>query len=100
MEFINAIAKARFSSARAQRIHLRTDDHLTVDLLCLEPGQEAEVRSGEWTYYVVTGTAALTSKGEVTDLPTGQLAVTEADEPHTLAAAGERRLVCLAVGRD
>jgi len=98
MEVINAIAKVRFSSARPQRVQLRKADGLTVELVCMEPGQKLQVKEGQWSYYVVTGTAVVTCRGNQTEVPTGQVAVGEAGEAHSLDAAGERRLVCLAVG--
>ena len=98
MDFINAIAKARFGTAKPQHIQLHRGDGIAVELLCLESGQEITVNSGEWTYYVITGKASIRSDGKPAELPTGQLAATRPGETHTLANAGEDRLVVLATG--
>jgi len=98
MEVINAIAKVRFGSARPQRVQLHTSDDLTAELLCLEAGHKLKITSGQWTYYVVAGNAAIDNGGKSTELPTGQFAATGKDEAHTIANAGEGRLICLAVG--
>ena len=79
-------------------MQLHKDGRAPVDLLCMEPGQSLKVSSGSWAYYVVTGKAELESGGTTSPLPTGQLAVTAKDEVHTITAAGEQRLVCLAIG--
>ncbi|HOF17692.1 MAG TPA: cupin domain-containing protein [Phycisphaerae bacterium] len=100
MDAVNAIAKVRFGSARPQRILLSHSDGLTSELLCLEAAQEFHVTGGEWVYYVVTGTAAVTSGQDRATLPAGQFAALSRDEKHTLANAGEGRLICLAVGRE
>ncbi len=97
MERHNAIAKVRFASARAQRVHLWRADGCVVELLCMEVGQETRVTSGAWCYYVATGTAELRAGGGAERLAPGQMGTTEPDEEHTLANAGEGRLVCLAV---
>jgi quercetin dioxygenase-like cupin family protein len=99
MEVINAISKVRFASARPQRVSLARDDACVIEMLCMEPGQQARVSSGAWTYYVVTGSARITAEGLASDLPPGQAASTRPGETHTVANAGEARLVCLAVGR-
>jgi len=98
MNFVNAIAKVRFASAKAQRVQLHKSETLLAEMLCMEPGQDVKVESGQWAYYIVTGTAGLTAGGTTNKLPTGQLAVTAPDEPHTIANSGESRLLCLAVG--
>jgi mannose-6-phosphate isomerase-like protein (cupin superfamily) len=100
MDIVNAIAKARFASAKPQRVQLHKDGRAPIDLLCMEPGQSLKVSSGSWAYYVVTGTAEMVSGSTTSRLPTGQIAVAAKDEPHTITAAGEQRLVCLAIGRD
>ncbi|MDY6913520.1 MAG: cupin domain-containing protein [Planctomycetota bacterium] len=97
MNFENAIAKVRFSSARPQCVHIHKGKAISMELLCMEPDQGLTVRSCEWLYYVITGTAAVTAGGKTTTLPTGQLAASESGETHTLACVGETRLVCLAV---
>jgi len=98
MNVTNAIAKIRFASARAQRVQLHKGKGILVDLICVEPGQELQVASGEWAYYVITGTAKVAAGGTETPLPTGQLAAADANEKHALVNDGEQRLVCLAVG--
>ncbi|HUT61099.1 MAG TPA: hypothetical protein VNA25_24900 [Phycisphaerae bacterium] len=97
MESVNAIAKVRFGSAKPQRVQLRKDAHASIELLCMEPGQKHKVASGRWAYYIVTGAASFAGKDSQADLATGQLAVTEPGETHTICTAGEHRLVCLAV---
>ena len=42
--------------------------------------------------------AAIIAGDESTDLPTGNFAASETDEPHTISNAGEQRLIILAVG--
>lgn len=98
MEVVNAISKVRFGTARPQRIQLHKGDGLVAELLCLEAGQKISVTAGQWSYYVVTGTALLKAGGKDTELPTGQLATSLPDEKHTIANAAEARLVVLAVG--
>jgi mannose-6-phosphate isomerase-like protein (cupin superfamily) len=98
MDVVQAIGKVRFASARPQRVHVSRSDLCAVEMLCMEAGQEAKVTAGPWTYYVVMGTAGLTSGPRREELTAGQAATTGADEVHTVANAGEGRLVCLAVG--
>lgn len=98
MDTVNAIAKARFASARPQRVQLHKDDAVTVDMLCLEPGQSVSAREGQWSYYVVMGTATVKVGGQEHRLETGHVAVGAAGERHTLSNAAETRLICLAVG--
>ncbi len=96
MEIVNVIAKVRFGSAKPQRIGLCHTGSMTAELICMESGQKLKVDSGQWSYYVVTGSAAIIAGGATHTLPAGQLALTNPDEPHTLASAGENRLICLA----
>ncbi len=98
MNFANAIAKVRFASAKVQKVILNKADKLTAELLCIEPGQSLKVTSGQWNYYVITGTATIAAGGESTDLPTGNFAGSETDETHTISNEGEQRLIILAVG--
>jgi len=98
MDIVPAISKVRFASARPQCVHLARSDSYVIDMLCMEAGQEARITSGAWTYYVVMGTAKLTGAGGPAELSAGQMAATGPDETHTVANAGEGRLVCLAVG--
>jgi mannose-6-phosphate isomerase-like protein (cupin superfamily) len=97
MNLVNAIAKVRFGSAKPQRIQLHKSEAMLAEILCMEPGQQLNVTAGEWTYYVVTGGATLTTDGKDSNLSTGQFAAVGPKEPHTLANAAEQRLVCLAV---
>jgi hypothetical protein len=98
MDILNAIAKARFASAKPQRVQLHKGSRAPIDLLCMEPGQKLRVTDGPWAYYVLTGTARMESGESSADLPAGQLAVLAGDELHTIATGGEQRLVCLAIG--
>ncbi len=95
METINVISKVRFSSARPQTIQLHAADDSAIELLCMEPGQKVDRRSGQWAYYVITGTVSLTSNGQNMQISDGHLATTGPDEPHTIANTGQQRLVCL-----
>lgn len=66
----------------------------------MDPGQSIEARPGQWCYYMLTGAADLDGADEqAATLSTGQLATFEPGRPHTLTAAGEDRLICLAIGR-
>jgi len=96
MDLVNAIAKARFGSARPQRVQLVKGEAMLLELLCLEPGQQLEVSSGQWAYYVVAGAATVTAGGKAQPLPTGHLAAFGLGEPHVLANQADQRLLCLA----
>lgn len=98
MNFVNAIAKARFSTAKPQSVQLHKGDGLVVELLCLESGQGFTVSRGEWSYYVLTGTAQVTAAQKTTEVSTGQIASAERDETHALGNTSEGRLVVLATG--
>jgi quercetin dioxygenase-like cupin family protein len=102
MDFVNAIAKARFNSARPQRVQISRSSGLAVELLCMEAGQElsAGAATVPCAYYVVTGAARFTVAGADRDLPAGQLAAAVGNERYTLANAGQGRLVCLVVRPD
>ena len=99
METVNAISKVRFTSAKPQRAQLHKQRGLLVELLCMEPGQKLQTNRGQWTYYVITGKATVTSGKDKSAVPTGQLAASAPDEKHTIANTGEQRLVCLAIER-
>ncbi len=99
MDITNAIAKVRFSSARPQRVHLNRDDELSAELLCIEPGQQFNIDSGQWVYYVITGAGTISADGTTTSLETGHTAASRFDEAHSLINSSEQRLICLAVGR-
>lgn len=96
MEIVNAIAKVRFGSAKAQRIGLCQSPPLGAELICMESDQKLTVDSGQWLYYVITGAASLTAGGASQNLASGQMAMTAKDESHSLACSGENRLICLA----
>ena len=98
MELVNAIAKARFASARAQRVVLHKDESVQMDLLCLEPEQELSAARGQWTYYVVKGTAGVCGEETEGTLTTGQMAISGRNEKHTIRNIGQQRLVCIAMG--
>jgi quercetin dioxygenase-like cupin family protein len=100
MELINAVAKIRFSSAKAQCVQLSEGPGVRAELICLEAGQELTVEKGQWVYYVITGTTGFRVGEKSQQAPTGQIVVFEQDQKHTLSAAGERRSVCLATGRE
>ncbi len=90
----NAIAKVRFSSAKAQRVHLARNNGLAAELLCLEGGQQLKVNTETAILYVILGTADVTADGRSVALQTGY--VFAPGTPFTLANVGEHRLVCLA----
>ena len=98
MNLVNAIAKVRFSSAKPQSVQLHNSEALLAELVCMEPGQQLKVATGEWTYYVVTGTAAFIANGDSSVVPAGQFASFAPGESHVVANETEQRLVCLAVG--
>jgi len=97
MNTVNAIAKVRFSTAKPQRVQLHKGPGLLAEMLCMEAGQKLRMSAAEWIYYVVMGRVALTAGGRTTHLATGQFAACAANEAHTIANAGEGRLVCLAI---
>ena len=98
MEVINAIAKARFASAKAQCVPLHKSGSQQTELLCMEPGQELKVSRGRWLYYVVKGRARVVAGDCDQELAAGQIAAAADGERHSVHNAGEQRLVCLAVG--
>jgi len=96
MDTVNAIAKARFSSAKAQRVPLHKTPALCADLLCLEAGQTLDVpEAGVWTYYVISGTTAI-GQQQSASLPQGHSLCVEG--PHHIRNVDQRRLILLAVG--
>jgi hypothetical protein len=90
---INAIAKVRFSSAKAQRVHLVESHPLSADLLCLESRQEIAVPSPA-ILYAITGAATVIDTHGKLELSAGQLVALEVDA--TVSNPHEQRLVCLA----
>jgi len=99
MDTINAVAKARFSSARVQQVRLHAGGREIVELLCFEPGQKLSVAAGRRMYYVIAGAGEIVAGSSRQSLAAGHLAVTAPDERHTVGNSGEQRLVCLVVGR-
>ena len=97
MNLINAIAKVRFSAAKPQRVNVHKGWALHAELLCLEPGQEIKVNSGEWSYYVITGMAAVSYGSQRARLAAGQFFAFAPSEGHTITASNEKRLVLLAI---
>jgi len=113
MEIVNAIAKVRFASTGPQHIHLARANSFRVDLLCMEAGQKSPPAAGPCAYYVVAGSAKLTAGGSAHStgsgqakltaggrphqLPAGQLAKLGPGEVHTIANAGQGRLICLVI---
>ena len=120
MEIVNAISKVRFASTGPQHIHLARADSFRVDLLCMEAGQKSLPAAGPCAYYVVAGSALLTTGGSTHStpsagsgqagsgqakltaskphqLPAGQLAELGPGEAHTIANAGQGRLICLVI---
>jgi len=96
MDMVNAIAKARFSSAKAQRVPLHKTSAMHTDLLCLEAGQALDIPdTGAWTYYVIAGTAAI---GQQQDASLSQGHSICIEGPHHLRNVDPRRLILLAVG--
>ena len=98
MEIINAIAKARFASSQPQRVRLGRDSSLQSELICMEPGQELEVASGKWVYYVLKGDARVGTAESEANLSAGVLADFSAEQKHSITNTGEQRLICFAVG--
>jgi len=100
MEIVNAIAKARFASVRAQCVQLHKGASLSSELLCMEPGQKLDVTSGRWLYYVVKGRARIDVDGVEGDLAPGQMAALELNEKHRITNIGEQRLICFTAGHN
>jgi hypothetical protein len=93
MEPVNAIAKARFSSARPQRVNLLSDGAVSAELLCLEKDQRMPVCGPSAILYVVGGSGTLIRTDGQDSLPVGH--VVSLDSQSTLANLGEQRLICL-----
>jgi mannose-6-phosphate isomerase-like protein (cupin superfamily) len=96
MEIVNAISKVRFASTGPQHIHLARGNSFRVDLLCMEVGQKSLPATGPCAYYVVAGSALVTAV-KPHQLPAGQLAELGPGEAHTIANAGQGRLICLVI---
>ena len=90
---INAIAKVRFSSARAQRVHLADAEDARAELLCLEGGQEMSLEGPSAMLYVISGTGTVLKGAARTALATGHLL--RLDAAVTLTNLKEQRLICL-----
>jgi hypothetical protein len=97
MEVVNAIAKSRFGSAKAQRVGIARSAAMTVELLCMEPGQQLKVEKGVWTYYVIAGACSVQCAGAEHKLGPGFCA-SDVPGPHVITGGEERRLICLAIG--
>ena len=98
MDFVNAISKVRFGSAKPQRIQLSKAGRFQAEMLCMDPRQRITVRTGQWMYYVVTGSAEVTVDEQTTSVATGQFAASAPGEVHTIVAAGDHRMVCMVFG--
>ena len=96
MDFVNAIAKVRFNSARPQRVQLSKCPVYTCDLLCLEPGQELTA-AGRCAYYVIAGSGQMKSGQGTQPIAMGHFVTYDQDESHTVVNSSEQRLICLAV---
>ncbi|MDY7011951.1 MAG: hypothetical protein SVV80_14565 [Planctomycetota bacterium] len=96
MDVINAIAKIRFSSAKAQRVHLHHGGGLACDLLCLEPGQEFS-STGQCSYYLIAGAGVIKAGKTIKGVNMGNFATCEEDESHTLVNSSEQRLICMVI---
>ena len=90
---INAVAKVRFSSARAQRVHLADAGDAKTELLCLEGGQQMTLNGPSSLVYVISGTGTVLHDSARTTLATGHLLGIQADV--TLTNLNEQRLICL-----
>ena len=90
---INAVAKVRFSSARAQRVHLADAGTAKGELLCLEGGQEMSLSGPSALLYVISGAGTVLQGDVRTPLATGHLLEVQADVK--LANLSEHRLICL-----
>ena len=96
MDVINAIARVRFSSARAQRVQLYHGGGSACDLLCLEPEQDFS-STGQCSYYFIAGSGILKAGSSKKKVDMGNFAVCEKDEAHTLVNSSEQRLICLVI---
>jgi quercetin dioxygenase-like cupin family protein len=98
MDKVNAISKVRFASVKPQNVGLHHGQTLRASLLCMEPGQQSQVKAdAERFYYVITGAARLEAGQESVDLSTGEAAALPAHQAHAVATADDRRLVCLVI---
>ena len=95
MELVNAIAKVRFSSARAQRVRLHRSTRSAVEMLCLEPGQEVSLPESTRCYYVVAGSARFHAGKVSIDASPGHVVAPGEGETMSLANAGQQRVICL-----
>ncbi len=96
MEVINAIARIRFNSAKAQRVQLNRFEGFACDMLCLEPGQEFS-SVGRCAYYFIAGTGVIKAGKSSKAVDMGNFVACEADEPHTVVNSSEQRLICMVV---
>ncbi len=96
MEIVNAIAKVRFNSASPRRVQLHKNSGVSYELLCMEPGQEIS-DTGPCAYYIIAGNGEMKAGGRTGEVSMGHLALSEAEESHTLINTSEQRLICMAV---
>ncbi|MCK4626906.1 MAG: hypothetical protein KAV00_16460 [Phycisphaerae bacterium] len=96
MDVINAIAKIRFNSAKAQRVQLHRFEGFACDMLCLEPGQEFS-SAGRCAYYFIAGTGVLKADKNKKDVNMGNFAACDEDESHTIMNSSEQRLICMVI---
>ena len=92
---VNAISKVRFSAAKPQLVTLQKIPGLSTSLLCLQPGQSFPLPPGPHTFYVITGTAAVTCGTSTTPLAPGHCVAAQDGEAHVVACRGEDRAVCI-----
>ena len=95
MDVINAISKVRFSAAKPQLVSLQKIPGMSISLLCMQPGQSFPLPPGPHTYYIVTGSAAVTCGGSTMALAPGHCVAAQDGETHLLACRGEDRSVCV-----
>ncbi len=96
MEVINAIAKIRFNSAKAQRVQLNRFEGFACDMLCLEPGQEFSA-TGRCAYYFIAGTGVIKAGKTKKEVNMGNFVACQNDEAHTIVNSSEQRLICMVV---
>jgi len=97
VETVNAISKVRFSSARPQVVQLHKSGTTHVELLCMEPGQKLKMDKTPLVYYVITGSAEISSKKQKATVQAGHTVSIDADEIHAITSPAEGRLVCLVI---
>ena len=96
MDVINAIARIRFNSAKAQRVQLHRFEGFACDMLCLEPEQEFSA-TGRCAYYFIAGTGVIKAGKSRKAVDMGNLVACDEDESHTIVNSSEQRLICLVI---